>query len=71
MKQQKTLLRHLRREREITLDVLSLATGINVSTLSRVERGLVQPTDQTLARLAKYFKVSADELLNAPQQVAS
>jgi transcriptional regulator with XRE-family HTH domain len=71
LKQQKTLLRHLRRLREISLDQLRADTGINVSTLSRVERRLIDPTPDQRDALAKYFDVPASDLLSdAPQAVA-
>jgi transcriptional regulator with XRE-family HTH domain len=63
VKQQKTLLRHLRREREISLDYLRFKTGINVSTISRMERRLITGTPEQRKSLAKFFKVSEDALL--------
>lgn len=62
--QEKTLLRKLRRDRELSLDLLHVKTGINVSTLSRVERRLMTPSEDVRKRLEKYFKVPADQLLN-------
>lgn len=62
--QQKTLLRRIRRDRELTLDELALATGINVSTLSRAERGLMALTQENRQRLEAYFGRPADELLS-------
>lgn len=62
---QKTLLRKLRRQRELSLDLLHTKTGINVSTLSRVERGLMTPSPDVRKRLEKYFRRSADELLSS------
>lgn len=69
VKDQKTLLRKLRRDRELTLDELSMATGLNVSTLSRVERRMMRPTEATLNKLAKYFRVPASDLMK-PEAVA-
>jgi transcriptional regulator with XRE-family HTH domain len=66
MKQRKTLLRHLRRSRELSLDQVALGTGLNVSTISRAERGMVQPTEEVLNKLAIYFKVPAADLLKEP-----
>ena len=37
-------LRRIRKEREVTLAELSAATGISVSTLSRLESGLRKPS---------------------------
>lgn len=58
MKHTKTLLRKLRRDAELTFDVLSLKTGIDRSKLSRAERGLTPLTDEQKVKLAKFFKVN-------------
>ena len=63
MSQQKTVLRHIRRTREITLDVIAHATKINRSTLSLGERGLLDFTPDQKAALSAYFGIPADELL--------
>lgn len=65
MAQQKTLLRKLRRDRELSLSLVSRETGINISTLSRAERGLLKPSDDVRDRLAAYFAVPAERLLEA------
>ena len=59
-------LRALRREREITLADLSAATGISVSTLSRLESGDRRPTLELLLLLAREHGVTLDELVGAP-----
>ncbi|MCW5251134.1 helix-turn-helix domain-containing protein [Streptomyces sp. SHP 1-2] len=59
-------LRQLRKEREITLAALSEATGISVSTLSRLESGLRKPTLELLLPLAGAHQVPLDELVGAP-----
>ncbi|HEY7815545.1 MAG TPA: XRE family transcriptional regulator, partial [Nakamurella sp.] len=59
-------LRALRRERETTLAALAEATGISVSTLSRLESGTRKPTLELLLPLAKAYGVSLDELVDAP-----
>jgi transcriptional regulator with XRE-family HTH domain len=56
-------MRHLRREREISLDYLRAKTGINVSTISRLERRLITGTPEQRKALAKFFKVSEEALL--------
>lgn len=63
MKQPKSLLRHLRREQELSLDLLAAKTGINVSTLSRAERRLIGLTKTQSKKLAKFFKVPEEHLL--------
>jgi transcriptional regulator with XRE-family HTH domain len=59
-------LRALRRERETTLVELSKATGISVSTLSRLESGARKPTLEQLLPLARAHGVTLDELVDAP-----
>ncbi|MET0493361.1 MAG: XRE family transcriptional regulator [Actinoplanes sp.] len=59
-------LRALRRRRETTLADLSAATGISVSTLSRLESGSRRPTLELLLPLAKAHGVTLDELVDAP-----
>ncbi|GAA0262114.1 XRE family transcriptional regulator [Actinomadura nitritigenes] len=59
-------LRALRNEREITLTDLSAATGVSVSTLSRLESGTRRPTLELLFPLAKAYGVTLDELVDAP-----
>jgi transcriptional regulator with XRE-family HTH domain len=59
-------LRALRQERETTLAELSAATGISVSTLSRLESGSRKPTLELLLPLARAHQVSLDELVDAP-----
>ena len=59
-------LRALRKQRETTLADLSAATGISVSTLSRLESGARRPTLELLFPLAKAYQVTLDELVDAP-----
>jgi transcriptional regulator with XRE-family HTH domain len=59
-------LRTLRRQRETTLADLSRATGISVSTLSRLESGQRRPTLELLLPLARAHGVQIDELIGAP-----
>ncbi|RFU20768.1 helix-turn-helix domain-containing protein [Geodermatophilus marinus] len=59
-------LRALRRRRETTLADLSAATGISVSTLSRLESGARRPTLELLLPLAREHGVTLDELVGAP-----
>lgn len=62
MTNRKTLLRKLRRDRELTFDVLHLKTGINRATLSRAERNLIALTGEQDATLSKFFKVAKGTL---------
>lgn len=59
-------LRALRKQQETTLAALSAATGISVSTLSRLESGARRPTLELLLPLAKAHGVTLDELVDAP-----
>jgi transcriptional regulator with XRE-family HTH domain len=61
-----TRLRALRRRRETTLADLSAATGISLSTLSRLESGARRPTLELLLPLARAHGVTLDELVGAP-----
>lgn len=71
MTQRKTLLRQLRRLRELTLEALSKETGVPVSSLSRMERGLVRPTAPQQHVLAGYFGRPIDELLGPASDIAA
>lgn len=59
-------LRALRLRRNTTLAELSAATGISVSTLSRLEAGQRKPTLELLLPLAREHGVPLDELVGAP-----
>ena len=59
-------LRRIRKEREVTLAALSEATGISVSTLSRLESGLRKPSLELLLPIAQAHQVPLDELVGAP-----
>jgi transcriptional regulator with XRE-family HTH domain len=58
-------LRALRQQRGTTLTQLSEATGISVSTLSRLESGGRRPTLELLLPLARAHQVPLDELVGA------
>lgn len=60
-------LRALRVARDVTLAELSAATGISVSTLSRLESGQRRPTLELLLPLARAHQVTLDELVDAPE----
>lgn len=59
-------LRSLRSDRGTTLTALSAATGVSVSTLSRLESGQRRPTLELLLPLAKMYGVTIDELVGGP-----
>ena len=58
-------LRALRQEGEMTLSELSGATGISVSTLSRLEAGQRKPTLELLLPLARAHQIPLDDLVGA------
>jgi transcriptional regulator with XRE-family HTH domain len=60
-------LRELRKKRGTTLARLADATGISVSTLSRLESGERKPTLELLLPLARAHQVPLDELVGAPE----
>ncbi|MEE1802166.1 helix-turn-helix domain-containing protein [Streptomyces sp. NPDC101062] len=60
-------LRRIRRERGATLGALSAATGISVSTLSRLESGRRRPSLEVLLPIARAHRVPLDELVGAPE----
>ncbi len=55
-----------RQQRGITLADLATATGISISTLSRLESGQRRPNLELLLPLAKAHGVPLDELVGAP-----
>ncbi|MCP9946896.1 helix-turn-helix domain-containing protein [Streptomyces somaliensis] len=59
-------LRAVRRDRGLTLEALAAATGISVSTLSRLESGRRRPTLDLLIPLARAHRVALDQLVAAP-----
>ena len=59
-------LRALRQQRELTLAELAEATGISISTLSRLESGQRRPNLELLLPLARAHRVPLDELVGAP-----
>lgn len=59
-------LRRVRQERGSTLRELAEATGISVSTLSRLESGKRKPSLELLLPIARAHQVPLDELVGAP-----
>lgn len=59
--------RHIRASRrrlDITLPALADATGVQKSTLSKIENGIGNPSLDTLAAIAKGLKVSVGHMLS-------
>ncbi|MBA0127658.1 helix-turn-helix transcriptional regulator [Haloechinothrix sp. YIM 98757] len=59
-------LKRLRQHRRSTLAGLARATGISVSTLSRLESGRRKPSLELLLPIARAHQVPLDELVGAP-----
>ncbi len=62
-----TRLRAVRSRRGMTLAEVSADTGISVSTLSRLESGSRRATLELLVGLAWTYRVTLDELVDAPE----
>lgn len=59
-------LRDLRTRRDLTLADVAAETDISVSTLSRLESGSRRATLELLVPLARTYRVTLDELVDAP-----
>jgi transcriptional regulator with XRE-family HTH domain len=59
-------LRSLRQRQDRTLEQVAEATGISVSTLSRLESGQRRPALEHLLPLARTYRVPLDELVDTP-----
>lgn len=57
-------LRDLREDRDLRQIDVSLATGIDQRTLSNYETGKTNPDSYAIIKLADFYNVSADYLLN-------
>lgn len=55
-------LRQLRRERGLTLDAVAILSGRDPATISRIERGIVQPNPSTVVRVARALGISVSRL---------
>ncbi|VFR26338.1 Transcriptional regulator, MerR family [plant metagenome] len=58
-------LRTLRRQHQLSLAGLAQRTGLTRSYLSKLERGLSQPSATTATKLAEAYGLSADQLLGS------
>ncbi|GAA4592850.1 transcriptional regulator with XRE-family HTH domain [Actinoplanes octamycinicus] len=59
-------LRRIRQDRGLTLADLATATGLSISTLSRLEAGIRRPTLDLLIPLARTHRMALDHLIGAP-----
>lgn len=60
-------LRRLRVRRGLSQEALAVDAGVDRSYVGRIERGVENPTVETLDRLAAALEVVVDELLLAPK----
>lgn len=61
-------LKQVRRERGLSQMDLYLASGIDRTYISLVERGIRSPTIRMIARFAKHLRVSPSELVQRMEQ---
>ena len=61
-------LRRLRVKRALSQEALAVDAGVDRSYVGRIERGVENPTVETLDRLAAALDVAVAELLLAPKQ---
>jgi transcriptional regulator with XRE-family HTH domain len=52
-------LRELRERRDLTLEAIAVLTDLDPATVSRLERGLVEPRRETIVKLARGLGISA------------
>ena len=57
-------IKKLRKERKLTISALCYKNGLEPSTISRIEKGLVEPKYLTLLNIAKAFDLTLVEFLN-------
>jgi transcriptional regulator with XRE-family HTH domain len=61
-------LRRLRVKHALSQEALAVDAGVDRSYVGRIERGVENPTVETLDRLASALEVAVAELLIAPKQ---
>ena len=57
-------IKKLRKERKLTISALCYKNGLEPSTISRIEKGQIEPKYLTLMNIAKAFNLSIAEFLN-------
>lgn len=60
-------LRRLRVKRALSQEALAVDAGVDRSYVGRIERGIENPTVETLDRLASALEIPAAELLSIPK----
>ena len=59
-------LKELRKKSNMTLEELSMASGVSRSMLSQIERGQANPTLTVACKIAKAFSISIGDLVEEP-----
>ncbi len=54
----------LRKQRKLTLESLCYRNGLEPSTISRIEQGIVEPKYLTLLKLANAYKIKLSKLID-------
>jgi len=62
------VIRHVRKARQMTQEALAFESGVNRTYLSQIERGLQNPTVETLFKLTRALKVPAADVIQAVER---
>lgn len=54
----------LRKDRQLTQEELGELLGINGKSVSKWERGITNPSIETILKICTLFRISSDELLS-------
>ena len=63
-------LRNLRTDRQLSQKELASRVGLSGQVISNLERGYTELTIEQASKLAQFFRVSTDDLLDSPSQAA-
>ncbi|WP_273328108.1 helix-turn-helix domain-containing protein [Vallitalea guaymasensis] len=62
-----TTIFNLRKERKVSQEELGMYVGVNKSTISKYERGVIVPTLDIAKKAAEFFGVTVEYLINPEQ----
>lgn len=57
-------IKSMRKQRKLTLEALCYKNGLEPSTMSRIEKGIVEPKYLTLLKIADAYKIKISQLLD-------
>jgi transcriptional regulator with XRE-family HTH domain len=57
-------IKSIRKQRKLTLEALCYKNGLEPSTVSRIEQGIVEPKYLTLLKLADAYKMKLSQLID-------